>query len=123
MAVLIPIQEILDLLVVVEAAHQVLVLLSLGLRQVMEATEELRLCTTELTTEVAVAGLLLLLVRMAHLQRAEAVALLLLQAVATDLLAQPRHKHNPAWRIQVAVEAVVRILWVDSQERRVVRAW
>jgi hypothetical protein len=123
MAVLTRIRATADLLVVVEAAHQVLVLLSLGLRQVMEAMAEPLLCTTELTTEVAVVVRRVPQVRMAHLTRAEAVVLLLLQVAATGLLVQPRHRHRWALLTQVAVEVAAKILWVDMRERRVVRAW
>jgi hypothetical protein len=92
--VLTPTQETLDLLVQVEVARQVSVLLYRGFRRVMEATEELPFCIGERTTAVAVAVRLLLRVHMAHLTRVEAVVLLLPQVVATDLLAQPRHKHK-----------------------------
>ena len=50
-------QETLDLLVVVEAVHQVLEWLCLRLHLPMEATEEGPLCITEPTTEVAVVAL------------------------------------------------------------------
>ena len=89
-------QEILDLLDQVEAARQVLVLVCLQLRLLMEATEVGQLCITEPTTEVEVAGLRVLPVHMAHLPRAEEAALLRQPAAATDLWAQPRHRHNQA---------------------------
>jgi hypothetical protein len=86
----------------------------------MAVMEVLRLCITEPTTAVAVAGLLLLLVHTVHLQKDEVVALLLLQAAATGLLVQRRHKHRSAWRIQAAAEVEVKMQQVGIQERRVV---
>ena len=94
MVVLIQDQEILDRLGLVEAAQQVWVLVSLRLRRAMEAMEERLLCSMGLTTEVVAAVLRVLPVRMAHHTRAEAVALLLLQAAATALLALPQHRHK-----------------------------
>jgi hypothetical protein len=72
MAVLIPIQEILDLLVVVEAAHQVLVLMFLGFHRVMEAMAVPLLCIMELTMEAEEGGHLVPQVRMVRRTRAEA---------------------------------------------------
>ena len=119
---LILVLEILALLVVVGVAHQVLEWLCLQLRRVMEAMEVRPLCITEPTTEVEVAGLRVLPVRMVRPTKDEEEVQHLLQAAATGLLVQPQRRHRSAWRIRAAVEVVVRILWVDSQEQRVVRA-
>jgi hypothetical protein len=121
-AVLILVQEILDLLVVVEAAHQVLVLLCLRLRLLMEATAAQRLCIMGRIMAVVVAGLLRLRVRTAHRAKAEAAALRLLQVAATGLLVRPQRRHRSAWRIQVAAEVAARTPWVDILVRQVVRA-
>ena len=90
------IQATLDLLGQVEAAQQVWVWVSLGLRRVMEATEVGQLCITEPTTEVEVAGLHVLPVRMVRPTKDAVEVQHLLQAAATDLLVLPQRRHNQA---------------------------
>jgi hypothetical protein len=84
----------LDLLVLVEAAQQALVLMSLRLHPQKEATEVGLLCIMELIMAVVAVVLLLLQVFMERLRKAEAAALRLQIAVETALLVQPRHKHK-----------------------------
>jgi len=88
----------------------------------MEATEVVLFCIMGLTTEAAVAVPLHPIVRMVHLTRVAAVALLLPQAAATAVWVQPLPKQNQVLRIQVAVEVVEKRRQMDTQERRVVRA-
>ena len=79
-----------------EVVYLVLVLLCLGFHQRMAATEEALFIIWGLIMAVVAAALLRLLGHTGHQAKAEAVALLLLQAAATDLLAPPRHKHSLA---------------------------
>ena len=115
-------QEILDLLGLVEAAHQVLEWLCLGLHPLMEATEERPLCIMGRIMAVAVVDLPRLQVRMVRLRKDAVVVLLPQQAAATGLLVRPQRRHRQAQRIRAAAEVVVRILWVDIPARQVGRA-
>jgi hypothetical protein len=121
-AVLILVQEILDLLVVVEAAQQVLEWLCLRFRLRTGATEGWPLCIMEVSTAAAVVAALVLLVHTEVQPKGAAVQLPHLRREETALLVQPRHRHRSAWRIQVAVEVEARTLWVDFPERQVGRA-
>ena len=80
----------------VEAACLALEWLSLRFHQQKEAMEEVLFIIKGLIMAVVVAALLRLQVLMEHLKKAEAVALLLLQAAATALLAQPQRRHRSA---------------------------
>jgi hypothetical protein len=71
-------------------------LVCLELRLLMEATEAGQLCIMERIMVVAAAGLRVLPVRMVRLRKDEAAELHHQQAAATDLWAQPRHRHNQA---------------------------
>ena len=122
MAVLTRIQETVDRLGLVEAAHQVLELMCLRLRLLMEAMAEGQLCITGRIMAAAEAGQQHLRVHTEVPAKAEEAELPRQRREETVVWVQPRHRHRSAWRIQVVVEVVVRTLWVDIREQRVVRA-
>jgi hypothetical protein len=115
-------QEILHLLGLAAAAHQVWVWVSPRLHLLMEATAVVRLCITGLTTEVAEEGQRVLLVHMVHQARVEVAELHRQHLAATGLLVPPLPRHRQAQQIRAAEEVVARTLRVDTLEQRVVQA-